>query len=169
MSGRWVISEPRVIPHNIDETLTTQMMPLGSRVRARDTSATNNQGEGEFVYLKGVAATAAGDVVEYDNNAGTTTRWAGTANKGKPLAVAMSANVANQFGWYQVEGLSVANISGVVAAGDSAYWQATATISSTAVAGKQLMGAIAVSANGVPSAGKALYQLTAPHGQGQIT
>src|SRR4051812_28747180 len=105
MSGRWIINEPRVIPQNIDETLTTQMLPLGTRVRARDTNATNNQGEGEFIYLKGVASTVIGSMVDYDLNAATTTLSPATLGTG-PVAVAMSANVAAQFGWYQIAGVA---------------------------------------------------------------
>ena len=57
MSGRWIISETRIVTQNIDDTSTVQNMPLGTVVKARDTNATNNQGEGEFIYLKGVAST----------------------------------------------------------------------------------------------------------------
>lgn len=165
MPQAWIIDQPNVLPQAIDETDTTQQHPLGKLIKAKHVT----YGEGEFIYLKGVASTAVGDVVEYDQHGGTTTRWAGTANKGTCLAVAMSANVANQYGWYQLGGAAVVNISGTVAAGDSAYWQATAVVSSTAVAGKQVLGMIARSANGVPSAGKAVYQIDRPHGQSQTT
>jgi hypothetical protein len=177
MAQAWIIDQPNVLPQAIDETDTTQQHPLGKVVKAKHAT----YGEGEFVYLKGVASTVAGDVVEYDQNGGTTTRWAGTANKGTCLAVAMSANVANQYGWYQVGGAAAVNISGTVAAGDAAYWQATATVSSSAVNGKQVLGMIARTANGTqvlgmiartangtPGAGKAIYQIDRPHGQSQV-
>ena len=138
--------------------------PLGLIIQAADPA----YGAGEFIYLKGVASTAIGDVVEYDNYGGSTTRWAGTAGTGKPLAVAMSANVASQWGWYQISGIAVVNISGTVAAGDKAFWQATGVLSSTQVNGKQVEGAVAVSANAVPAAGQALYQINRPSSQGQI-
>jgi hypothetical protein len=94
MSNRWVINESRIIPQNIDETLTTQMLPLGTIVRARDTNTTNNQGEGEFIYLKGVVSTVVGSMVDYDKIANTTTLSPATLGTG-PVAVAMSANVAS--------------------------------------------------------------------------
>jgi hypothetical protein len=161
----YTINEPILGVQPIANTDTVQRHPLGTIVTAGDPL----YGTGEFIYLKGVASTTVGDVVEYDQYNGTTTRWAGTANRGKPLAVAMSANVASQYGWYQIGGAAVVNISGTVAAGDPAFFQATATVSTTAVAGKQMLNASAITANGVPSAGKAVYQIDRPFAQGQIT
>jgi hypothetical protein len=66
MSNRWVISDGRIVTQNIDDTSTVQNMPLGTIVRARDTNTTNNQGEGEFIYLKGVVSTVVGSMVDYD-------------------------------------------------------------------------------------------------------
>jgi len=68
-----------------------------------------------------------------------------------------------------VQGAAVVNTSGTVAAGDRAFWQATATVSSSAVAGKQVLGMTAASANGVPSANKAVYLIDWPCVQSQIT
>jgi hypothetical protein len=134
-------------------------------------------GAGMFIYLPGVAATAVGDVVQYNLSAGvaaatdaTTVRWAGTANTGEALAVAMTANIsATTFAWYQVQGAAVVNTNGTVAAGDKAFWQATAVISSSAVAGKQVLGMKAFSANGVPAANQAVYTIDFPCVQSQIT
>ena len=132
-------------------------------------------GEGVFIWLPGVASTVAGDVVEYTtgngvaNPTGSTTRWAGTANSGKPLAIATAAIVASMWGWYQISGQAVVNISGTVAAADKAYWQATGVVFSTLTAGKQVNGMVAVSANAVPAAGKATYQIQFPVAQGNIT
>lgn len=93
------ISSPAYIGSQpIDATSTTQGLPLGTRVRAVDSS----YGEGEFVYLKGVASTAAGDFVVFDAKAGTTTRAVAGTTKTGSVAVAMSANVASQYGWYQI-------------------------------------------------------------------
>lgn len=148
----------------------TQIVPIGSMNNFYDPI----YGEGTFIFLPGAASVAAGDVVEYTTGngaaspAGSVTRWAGTAGSGKPLAVASAATIAATWGWYQVVGLAVINTSGVVAAGDKAFWQATATVSTTQVNGKQMNGAQAVSANGVPSANKAVYQICWPVAQGQI-
>jgi len=148
---------------------TTQVVPVGTIEKFYDPL----YGEGQFIYLPGVASTAACDVVEYTTgngatSVGATVRWAGTAGSGKPLAVATAATVADTWGWYQVSGLAVVSISGTVAAGDKAFWQATGVVSTTQVNGKQVLGAVAVSANAVPAAGKATYQIAYPTAQGQI-
>lgn len=132
-------------------------------------------GEGEFIYLKGVASLTVGDLVTYNALTGAVTRWDGTANTGFPLAVAMSAPSATQCGWFQISGNAIANCSGTVAAGDKVFWQAVATVSSTAVAGKQVLGAQAASANNATingaaiGAAKAVYTINRPFVQGQIT
>jgi hypothetical protein len=78
---------------------TTQNHPLGFIITMTDTT----YGSGEFIYLKGAASTAIGDVVSYNAFTGATTRWAGTAITGVPLAVAMSANTSTSgYGWYQI-------------------------------------------------------------------
>jgi len=63
----------------------------------------------EYIYLAGVASTAAGDWVFYVPGAFTTTRVpASTATYGL-LAVALAATLANCWGWYQIYGLTPAN------------------------------------------------------------
>lgn len=132
-------------------------------------------GAGEFIFLKGVASLAAGDWVTYNGLTGVTTRWAGTANTGQPIAVAVGTPSATQGGWFQIGGNALANVGGTVAAGDSAFFNATATTKSAAVAGKQVLGAIAATANGATvgnvtaSATQAVYTLNRPVVQGQIT
>lgn len=150
----------------------TQLVPIGTINRFNDPL----YGEGEFIFLPGVAALAAGDVVEYTTTAGvanptgSVTRWAGTANSGKPLAISTTANIlTTNWAWYQLSGAAVVNISGAVAAADRAFWQATGVVFSTLTAGKQVNGMVAVSANGVPAAGKATYQIQFPVAQGNIT
>jgi hypothetical protein len=145
---------------------------LGAIVRGYDAV----YGEGEFIFLKGVASLAVGDVVEYNGLTGATTRWAGTANTGKPLAIAISAPTASQYGWFQIAGNAVVTCSGTVAAGDSAYFSATASVKSAAAAGKQVLNMIAVLANGgTPTGGTALastqavYTIQRPFCQGAIT
>jgi len=94
--------ESRVVEQAIASNSTTQKHQLGSVVRAYDST----YGEGEFIYLKGVASTTVGSVVEY-----TTTYQTGLSTVAlttpHPLAVAMSACVANEFGWYQISGEAI--------------------------------------------------------------
>jgi|SRR6185312_4937456 len=137
-------------------------------------------GGGEFIYLKGVASTAAGDVVSYNAYTGATTRWAGTANSGAPLAVAVTANTSSsQYGWYQIGGNAVVTCSGTVAAGDIVNFASTATVKSAAAAGKQVLNAVAASANGASygsgnaavtlASTQAIYTIQRPFCQGAIT
>ena len=94
--------ESRVVEQAIATNSTTQKHQLGSIVRAYDST----YGEGEFIYLKGVASTAVGSIVEY-----TTSYQTGLSTIALetplPLAVAMSACVASEFGWYQIGGEAV--------------------------------------------------------------
>lgn len=89
---------------SIHDTGTTQLHDIGTRCRAKDMGPAS-LGEAEFIYLKGVANTAAGSVVTYDQVQGITQLLVddGTPEAG-PLAVAMSACVASKFGWYCVRG-----------------------------------------------------------------
>lgn len=118
----------------ISETSTVKRHPLGTTVRAYDVE---NDTEAEFIYLKGVASTLAGDLVVYDG--GDTTR-AVAASKG-PAAVSMSANVANQFGWYARLGRVKTNIAGGVVDGALVYTSGTTgAVDDTVVANQNVGG-----------------------------
>lgn len=139
-------------------------------------------GAGEFMFVQYGGTVTAGAVVElsatnvssgsrYDV---TATAWAGAALKGKSLGVAMAAASSGQWGWVQISGIAVTNTSGTVAAGDAQYWQASGVISSTVVASKQVLNAVAASANnatvgGVTLSGQSLILINRPCGQGAIT
>lgn len=141
---------------DIATTDTVKNLPVGTLVKAVDPT----YGEGEFIYLKGVASTVVGDLVVYDQYANTTVR--AVAGSRGPAAVAMSANVANQYGWYQVKGAAVVK-AGTVAANGNVYLTATAgTIDDAVVAGDKVDGARIKTADGTPSAGFAVVQLDRP-------
>jgi hypothetical protein len=98
--------------------------------------------------------------------------------KGKSLGVALTGGASGSWGWVQVEGIAVTNTSGTVAVGDAQYWQASGVISSTVVASKQMLNAVAVSANNatygtgsgaVTLSGQSLILINRPCGQGAIT
>jgi len=145
-----------VVPQAIEVNSATQLLTLGTRIRATDPT----YGEGEFIYLKGVASTALGDLVTYNPDDWSTTRLA--ANAIGPVAVAMSACVANEFGWYQVFGKAVVK-SGTVADDGNVYATATAgTVDDAVVAGDRVKGAKFASANGTPSAGFAECEIAYP-------
>lgn len=106
----------------IHEVSTTQKHPLGMVVTAKDVT----YGEGEFIYLIGVASTAQGDLVAYNSKTGATTRATagGTGCQG-PVAVAAADLIASRYGWYQISGSAPVK-SGTVAANTSAYLTSTA-------------------------------------------
>lgn len=145
----------------IAETSTTQNHPLGTVVTAEEYGA--GYGVGEFIYLKGVASTAKGDLVVFDQKAATTTRSV-AASKGR-LAVAMSANVASQYGWYQISGEAVVNTTaaGTGAANANLIVTATAGQATVAATGAAcVVGAICKTAQDTPSAGYTQVQIDRP-------
>lgn len=86
----------------IEDTSTVKNHALGKIIAARH----ETYGGCEFIYLQGVANTVVGSLVSFDPVAGTTTLSPITGvSNGNPCAVAMSANVASQYGWYQIAGV----------------------------------------------------------------
>lgn len=141
----------------IDVTSDVQKHPLGTIVTATDPT----YGQGEFVYQKGVASTVVGDCVVFNQSAGSTTRTV-AGSKGM-VGFAMSANVANQWGWYQVSGVAVANVLASFASAADVYVTATAgSLDDAVVAGDLIAGCVSVSAIGTPTAGTALLQINRP-------
>lgn len=150
------VSEPRVGVQEISTSSTVQQHPIGTRIKAVDPV----YGDGEFIYLKGLASTAVGELVIYDQNANTTKR--AVAGDRGPAAVSMSANVANQYGWYQIAGAAITK-AGTVAAAGNVYLTATAgTVDDATVAGDKVDGARFKTADGTPSAGFAIVMLDRP-------
>jgi len=139
----------------IATTSTVQAHNIGKRVKAYDPT----YGEGEFIYLKGVASTVVGDAVIYDTDAPSTVR--AVAGSRGPVAIAMSINVASQYGWYQIAGAAVVK-AGTVAAAGLCYVTATAgTLNDAVVAGDKIDGMIFKTADGTPAAGFAVVQMDA--------
>ena len=156
----------------IADTSTVQNHPTGKIVTAKDPTL----GEGEFIYLKGVASTVVGDVVTYVASTGVTARssTSGVVNGGAPVAVAMSANVASQWGWYQVAGDATIKKTAVKvdpAGTTKVYLSATAgRVMQTSVAGRQIIGARWITATTVTSTtSTAIATLNRPVQQGAIT
>jgi hypothetical protein len=130
-------------------------------------------GEGEFIYLPGVANTAIGDLVEYDLSpvGPVTVRHsnATASNSGRPVAIAMSASIAGTFGWYQISGVAIANAVGGTGVGVAMGSATAGSFGAAADAGDQILGARISSAVGTPSAGKVYATISRPFVQGQIT
>lgn len=149
---------------------TVQRVATGTILKGFD----DNLGEAEFIYLPGVAASAAGDVVVYDLSPGAAAivrALSGThANSGRPVAVAIAAVPAGSFGWFQISGAAVVGAVAGTAAGGKVFLTATAgQISSTTIAGTQLLGAFVSTAVGTPAALQSYVTLNRPSIQSQIT
>lgn len=153
----FVIADGRVGHQPIAETSTVKRHPLGKIVTAADPT----YGEGEFVYLKGVASTAVGSWVTYNMDDGSTALLA--ANAIGPVAVAMSACVANQYGWYQINGKAVGKALTGYADDGLVYATATAgSVDDAVVAGDRVKRAKGASAVGTPSSGLAEFEIDRP-------
>lgn len=136
---------------------TTQNHPLGKIVTAYDPS----YGEGEFIYLQGLASTAVGEWVTYNADDYSTTLLA--ANAIGPVAVAMSACVASEYGWYQIQGKAVGLCATGFADNANVYATATAgTVDDAVVAGDRVKRAKGASAIGTPAAGQAEFEIDRP-------
>jgi hypothetical protein len=121
----------------IGENSATQKHPLGSIVRAQS----QTWGEGEFIYLKGVASTVVGSIVNYDASHQTALH-SSALNVPRPVAVAMSACVADQFGWYQISGLATVRKANSVSFAAAAALGGTSGLAVAAATGLRLNGAV---------------------------
>lgn len=142
----------------IAETSTVKNHPLGTIVIADDPT----YGAGEFIYQVGVASTAIGSWVTINMDDGVTALLA--ANAIGPVGVAMSANVASQYGWYQISGKAVGKaLTGYV---DNALVWATSTAGSVddaVVDGDMVHLAKGASALDTPSTGFAEFEISRPY------
>lgn len=151
------VTEARIGVQAIAETSTTQRHPLGTVVRATDPT----YGAGEFIYLAGVASTAIGSWVKYMEDGYTTSLLA--ANDIGQVAVAMSANVASQYGWYQIKGKAIGKALASYADNGLVYATATAgSVDDAAVAGDRVKKALGASAIDTPSTGFAEFEIDRP-------
>lgn len=160
MSSFQIISEELGL-QPIAENSATQRHELGKRVFAKDVGSTA-YGVGEFIYLKGVGSTAVGSWVHY--NADDFSTALTVANAIGPVAVAMSACVADEYGWYQIHGKAVGKaLSGYA---DNALVWLTATpgsVDDTVVDGDMVHLAKGASAVDTPSTGLAEFEIHYPY------
>jgi len=158
------LTTPYVGAQPIANTETVQKHPLGTIVRAYDPT----YGEGEFIYLLGVASTAVGSPVVYNTTGYQTALAPVGTNLPQPVAFAMSANVASQYGWYQIGGRAIAKkTSGLGLAANAAVGVKTAGLVATTGTGKEIQGALTI---GVSTASTTVSLIIdRPHMQGRIT
>lgn len=154
----FAVRNPIVGTQPIADTSTVQQHALGLKVAAFDPTYL----EGEFVYAKGVASTAVGSWVLINEDDWSTSLLA--ANDIGRVGIAMSANVANQYGWYQVSGKAVGKVAAAFVDNANIYATATAgTVDDAVVAGDRVKCAKGASAIGTPSAGLAEVEINQPY------
>ena len=154
----------------IANTETTQKHALGTLVKANDPT----YGEGEFIYLLGVASKVVGSVVKYNATSYLTEliTVSNGKNKGVPVAVAMSANVANQYGWYQIGGNAVVKKTTVAVTPQVPIFISgtSGRIKVLASAGQQILGAQTANLTTiVTTTSTVVVTINRPATQGQIT
>jgi hypothetical protein len=153
----FVIQENSTGWQAIASTSTVKNHPLGTIVKAADPT----YGSGEFIYLKGVANTVVGSAATYNMDDGSTILT--VADAIGPVGIAMSANVASQYGWYQISGKAVVK-AGTVADDANVYLTSTAgQLDDAVVDGDMLHLAKFASADGTPSAGLAECEIARPY------
>lgn len=152
----------------IAETSTTAKHPLGTIITAHDPT----YGSGEFIYLKGIGSTTVGSIVNYRGTTWVTALGYAGENVAGPLAIAMSANVADQYGWYQISGLAVASKACTVsfAAAAKVAVSSSTGLAVATISGNEIQGAM-VSAVASATAGRTTVTLVInrPHTQGRVT
>lgn len=112
----WNITSPRIGAQPIATTDTTKRHNLGAVALANDPLL----GEAEFIYLQGIGSTVVGSWVIWDGAFLTALLPANASsltNPGDSVAVAMSANVASQYGWYMRRGATSVIKSATVGSG----------------------------------------------------
>ncbi len=138
--------EAFIVEQAFNATSATKKHDLGTIVRAYDTAS--GYGAGEFIYLEGVASQLAQDWCTYTLDNGRAARMAGSAVG--PVCIAMSANVASQFGWYQISGKAVGFCNTAFADNGIVYFHSTSTggaqVDDTSLIGDLIFNAIGASA-----------------------
>lgn len=136
----WNIVTPLIGAQPIATASTTQKHKVGQIVQAVDATL----GQGEFIYLKGVASTTVGSWVGYDAASLGATVLA-VANGKYPLAIAMSTNnTTTSYGWYQISGLALGkNITSITNTGVQSIWltSTAGSVMSTSVIGDRIFNA----------------------------
>jgi hypothetical protein len=140
-TGYGIISGSLLTDHG-----TTALNTLGAR---RMDKAGN-----EYIYLTGVASTAAGSWVTYDEAYLTSLL---TSNAFGLVAIAQAATVASEYGWYLIYGSGTGVIGNEVSADKAAYISSvTGSVDDLLVTGDMVHGAIIRGASAVTGASVAV-------------
>lgn len=155
---KWVAKNNEVLEQAIDETSTTKKAQLGTVVRCWDSSS-DALGEANFIYATGVASTVLGDLCEIINAGASSVRAVASGNY-RQLGVAMSANVASQYGWYQISGKAkILALASFLADADCYLTSTAGSIDDAEVSGDYIYGMVGITAVDTPATGFAYVQL----------
>lgn len=159
---KWRSIEHQIGVQNIEDTSTTQNHTMGKIVRAKD-FGDNANGEGEFIYVKGVTNGAVGSWVTINEDDYTTALLA--ANAIGRVGILMSALSASTiYGWAQISGKAVGKALAAFADNGNVFATATAgSVDDAAVAGDYVHNAKGASALDAPATGMAEFELDRPH------
>jgi len=161
-STDWQPVDPRIGMQPISTVSTTQNHPLGTIIRAVDRGS-NSNGEGEFIYVKGVASGALGAWAGINTDDGSTTL--ATANGIYPLVGVMMSvlDATTDFGWCQISGKAVGLCLASFADNGNVYLTATAgSVDDADVAGDFVSNALGASAIDSPATGMAEFEISRP-------
>ena len=145
----------------IADVSTTQNHPFGTTIKAVD-QGTNANGEGEFMYVKGVTNGAVGSWVIINQDDYTTTL--AVADGHGSLGIMMSAlDASTDYGWVQIRGKAVGKCLASFADNGVVYLTATAgSVDDADVAGDFVSGAKGASAIDTPATGMAEFEIMYP-------
>lgn len=160
--SNWKPTNGEIGGQAISATSTTKNHTLGRIICARDFDVSTLYGEGEFIYLLGVASTVVGSLVTWSSD-DFQSALAVSDDVG-PLALAMSINVAGpNYGWYQMQGKGVAKVTAGLADDADMYLTSVGGVpDSTNVSGDYINGMRSASAIGTPDTGLAEMELWRP-------
>ena len=160
----YIITDTVAGTQQIADNSTTQKHPLGTSVAAKDPT----YGAGEFIYLLGVASTTVGSIVEYDTAFASALSTV-VVELPRPLAVAMAATVASEWGWYQISGEAVISKSSDTSFAADAIIRASAGFAEAALTAVIIQGAIvAVASTSTAGATTCRVMISRPHGTEKV-
>jgi hypothetical protein len=160
-STDWQIVDPVIGSQPITEASTEKRHELGTVVKAVD-KGSNANGEGQFIYVKGVSSGAVGSWVKIlEDDYSTALLAANDIGKVGILMAALDANT--KYGWAQVRGKAVGKCLAAFADNGLVYATATAgSIDDAVVAGDRVKQAIGASAIDGPATGMAEFEIDHP-------
>lgn len=159
-STNWKITSTTIGTQPITDVSTTQNHPLGWIVQAVDIG-TNQNGVGEFIYVKGVTSGATGSWVGINADDYTTTL--AVANGIYPIVGVMMSDISasTSYGWVQISGKAVGKALSGFADNANVYLTSTAgSVDDAVVAGDRVQNVKGASALDGPATGMAEFELS---------